>query len=100
MVARGQRTCQAQQSNGKACPLGASCARPRDFVIVQETVGRMTAAGAGAQLSEGTYVSYGVAAATVNLPRRGLFVTVTSNAGPSPQQQTLRIGRRIVQAAR
>jgi hypothetical protein len=29
-----------------------------------------------------------------------LFVTVTSNAGPSLQQQALRTGRRIVQAAR
>jgi hypothetical protein len=67
---------------------------------VQETVRRTTAAGAGVQLSEGTYVSYRVAVATVNLPRRSLFVTVTSKAGPSPQQQALRIGRRIVQAAR
>jgi hypothetical protein len=45
-------------------------------------------------------MSYGVSVATVNLPRRGLFVTATSNAGPSPQQQALRIRRRIVQAAR
>ena len=84
----------------KPCPPGARCARPRDFVIVQETVGHTAAAGAGMHLAYGVFMSYGVSVATANLPRRGLFMTVTSNAGPSPQQQVLRIVRRVVQAAR
>jgi hypothetical protein len=84
----------------KPCSLGAQCPRPPDFVIVQETVGHTTAAGAGVHLAYGAFMGYGVSVATANLPRRGLFVTVTSNAGPSPQQQVLRIARRVVQAAR
>ncbi|HKC72653.1 MAG TPA: hypothetical protein VKF37_00410 [Chloroflexota bacterium] len=84
----------------KPCPLGAHCPRPFDFAIVQETVGHTTAVGAGVHLAYGAFMSYGVSVATANLPRRGLFVTVTSNAGPSPPQQVLRIARRVVQAAR
>jgi hypothetical protein len=82
------------------CPPGAQCPRPPDFVIVQETAGHTTAAGAGVHLAASAFMGYGVWVATANLRRRGLFVTVTSNAGPSPQQQVLRIARRIVQAAR
>jgi hypothetical protein len=84
----------------KPCPPGAHCPVPLAFAIVQETAGRTTAAGARVHLAYGDFMSYGVSVATVNLPRRGLFVTVTSNAGPSQQQQALRIRRRIVQAAR
>jgi hypothetical protein len=84
----------------KPCPLGAHCPRPFDFALVQETVGHTTAAAAGVHLAVSTFMSYGVWVATANLPRRGLIVTVTSNAGPSPQQQVLRIARRVVQAAR
>jgi hypothetical protein len=84
----------------KPCPPGASCPRPFDFAIVQETVGHTRAAGTGVHLAHSGFMSYGVWVATANLPQRGLFVTVTSNAGPSPQQQVLRIARRVVQAAR
>jgi hypothetical protein len=84
----------------KPCPPGAHCPRPFDFAIVQERVGHTRAAGAGVHLAYSAFMSYGVSVATANLPRRGLFVTVTSNAGPSPQQQVLRIARRVVQAAR
>jgi hypothetical protein len=84
----------------KPCPLGAQCPRPPDFAIVQETVGHTRAAGAGVHLAYGAFMGYGVSVATANLPRRGLFLTVTSNAEPSPQQQVLRIARRVVQAAR
>jgi hypothetical protein len=84
----------------KPCPPGAHCPRPFDFAIVQETVGHTTAAGAGVHLAASAFMGYGVWVATANLPRRGLFMTVTSNAGPSPQQQVLRIARRVVRAAR
>ena len=78
----------------KPCPPGALCPVPLDFAIVQETVGHTRAAGTGVHLSYGDFMGYGVSVATANLPRRGLFATVTSNAGPSPKSaRSLLAGR-------
>jgi hypothetical protein len=82
-------------SPDSSCIARGSCGRSSGYVIVQETVGLRAVSGLNVTERSGTFP--GPWHLEANIPQTRLSLEITSN---SSKQAVLRIGKRILQAAR